>query len=53
MYANGGVLQFYDVHQGTNAMKVISEQGTNSLYIWSQPDMESIVSNIIYEIFWS
>ena len=34
MYANGGVLQFYDVHQGTNAMKVISEQGTNSLYIW-------------------
>ena len=54
------------MNQGTNVRKVISEVcaffvlqctvfGLKSKHVrqMSQPDMESILKNIIYEIFWS
>ena len=52
------------LHQGTNARKVISEVyaffvlqcavgGKVNTRRMSKPDMESIFTKIIYEIFWS
>ena len=54
----------YPWHQGTNARKVISEVftffvlqctvfGRKSKHSLLQPDMESIFTKIIYELFWS